>query len=205
MRNRVRIATAAVATALVVTGVGLWVRESESGHSDGGLGAEVRPEAALCVGSRPGPSAATNDTSDDTPLNRLITHIDSLARERHADVFTGLSVDEDAGAADLYRIPSPAFDEAVCEAAEQGVQVRLHDTDVDRAALDALAERISEDMTRWDGTFDMREVAVDERGWVHVGVDEPGTAEPLVHGAFGEEHIRVVHVGQASADRTQNG
>jgi hypothetical protein len=52
-------------------------------------------------------------------------------------------------------------------------------------------------MSRWDGTFELREVAVDERGWVSVGVDDPETAEPLVHDAFGAEHIEVVHVEQA--------
>lgn len=153
-----------------------------------------------CVGTRPAPEAADDDHPDDTPLYRTLDHIDRLAAKRYARSFTGLAVDQDANAADLYRIPSAAFDEAVCDGAEKGVTVRMHDTDATREDLDALAGRISEDMNRWDGTFQLREVGVDERGWVHVGVDEPDTAEPLVREAFGEEHIRVVRVGQASAD-----
>ncbi|MCL7424120.1 DUF6281 family protein [Streptomyces sp. YS415] len=154
-----------------------------------------------CVGTRPAPTASgTDDNPDDTPLYRTLAHIDRLAAKRYAGSFTGLSVDQDDTAADLYRIPSAAFDKAVCDAAEQGITVRIHDTDVDREDLDALAARISEDMSRWDGTFELREVAVDERGWVHVGVDEPGTAEPLIKDAFGTEYIKVVHVGQAEAN-----
>ncbi|MBC2907367.1 DUF6281 family protein [Streptomyces cupreus] len=154
-----------------------------------------------CVGTRPAPTASgTDDNPDDTPLYRTLDHIDRLAAKRYAQSFTGLSVDQDASAADLYRIPSADFDEAVCEGAEKGVTVRIHDTDANRKDLDALAERISADMNRWDGTFQLREVGVDEQGWVHVGVDEPDTAEPLIHDAFGKEHIRVVHVGQAHAD-----
>ncbi|MFE6335078.1 DUF6281 family protein [Streptomyces sp. NPDC057798] len=154
-----------------------------------------------CVGTRPAPTASgTDDTPDETPLYRTLDHIDRLAGKRYAGSFTGLSLDEDDSEADLYRIPSAAFDKAVCDAAEQGVTVRIHDTDVNREDLDALAARISEDMSRWDGTFELREVAVDERGWVHVGVDEPGTAEPLIKDAFGAEHIKVVHVAQAEAN-----
>ncbi|MFD3837644.1 hypothetical protein ACFWWC_15450 [Streptomyces sp. NPDC058642] len=78
--------------------------------------------------------------------------------------------------------------------------LRLHSTDVDRRTLDALADRISEDMYRWDGTFQLREVGVDERGFVHVGVDDPKKAEPLVEKEFGPRYIQVEHVEQAHAD-----
>ncbi|MER7570241.1 DUF6281 family protein [Streptomyces sp. NPDC126514] len=159
---------------------------------------------STCFGTRPAPTGTGPDAdrgdADDAPLHRLLDRIDRLAAKRHADVFTGLSVDQDANAAVLHRIPSPAFDKAVCDAAEQGVTVRIHDTDVNREDLDALAARIGEDMSRWDGTFELREVGVDERGWVGVGVDDPKTAEPLVHDAFGAEHIKVVQVEQAHLD-----
>lgn len=176
-------------------------------------GDEVPPELAKlrrapteeCVGTHPAPTASDTgegrgDDPDDTPLYRTVDLIDRLAAKRYAHSFTGLSVDQDDNAADLYRVPSAAFDEAVCDGAEKGVTVRIHDTDANRKDLDALAERITDDMKRWDGTFQLREVGVDERGWVHVGVDDPGTAEPLVHDAFGTEHIKVVHVEQAHLD-----
>jgi hypothetical protein len=97
-------------------------------------------------------------------------------------------------------MPSAAFDADVCGAAEKGVKLRRYDTDANRDDLDALAGRISADMHRWDGTFALREVGVDERGWVNVGVDESDVAEPFITGEFGEEHIRVVYVDQASDD-----
>ncbi|WP_328873087.1 hypothetical protein OHT76_24950 [Streptomyces sp. NBC_00287] len=201
MKNRIRIATAAVATAVIGTGAGLWIDALETGPTDDGRNAAALPKTSQCVGTRPAPTRTDPDSPDDTPLYRLLTHIDSLGAERHAGVFTGLSVDEEDNAADLYRIPSAALDDAVCDAAEKGVTVRMHDTDVNRKDLDALADRISEDMNRWDGTFQLREVGVDEQGWVNVGVDDPDTAEPIIHDTFGssgeEHHIRVVHVEQA--------
>ncbi|MEV0170973.1 hypothetical protein AB0I00_07575 [Streptomyces sp. NPDC050803] len=203
-RKGIRISAAAVATAGVVTAAVLYIDALETGHADvdyaDGANAAGRPKTSQCVGTRPG--GGTTDP-DDTPLYRLLDRIDRLAAERYADVYTGLSVDEPDNAADLYRIPSAAFDAAVCEAAEKGVVVRLHDTDVSRKKLEALADRISEDMHRWDGTFQLREVGVDEQGWVFVGVDDPDTAEPIIHKEFGgshEERIRVEHVEQAYAD-----
>ncbi|WP_329365560.1 hypothetical protein [Streptomyces sp. NBC_01483] len=72
----------------------------------------------------------------------------------------------------------------------------MHDTDANRTDLEALADRIGEDMSRWDGTFDLREVGVDEAGFV--GVDDPTTAEPLIKKAFGARHIEVGYAEQAS-------
>jgi hypothetical protein len=76
--------------------------------------------------------------------------------------------------------------------------VRLHDTDANRTDLEALADRIAEDMPRWDGTFDLREVGVDEAGFVFVGVDDRTTAQPLVQKAFGTRHIEVGYAEQDS-------
>jgi hypothetical protein len=76
--------------------------------------------------------------------------------------------------------------------------VRLHDTDANRTDLEALADRIAEDMNRWNGTFDLREVGVDEAGFVFVGVDDPTTARPLVQKAFGTRHIEVGYAEQDS-------
>ncbi|WAZ23342.1 hypothetical protein STRCI_004679 [Streptomyces cinnabarinus] len=201
-RNRVRIGAAAVATAGVVTGAGLWINALGTGHADddGDRGTvAAQPKASRCVGAKAATTAV--DNPDETPLDRLLDDIDRLGRNRFAHSFTGLSVDEDHKAADLYRIPSASFDDAVCDAAEKGVTVRIHDTDASRTDLDALADRISEDMNRWDGTFQLRQVGVDERGWVSVGVDDPGTAEPVLHDTFGHErHLRVVHVEQAHLD-----
>ncbi|MFC8345869.1 hypothetical protein [Streptomyces sp. NPDC057280] len=200
MRNRSWI-LAAVATAGVVVGAALYVDASETGHADVDVAATTSPSPPAedwCVGTRSG--RADGDAPDDTPLNRTLARIDELAAGRYADVYTGMGVDEEAAAADVWRIPSDLFDKAACDAAEKGVKLRLHPADVDRKTLDALAERISEDMTRWDGTFQMREVGVDERGFVHVGVDDPKKAEPLVKKEFGPRYIKVEYVDQAYAD-----
>ncbi|MFI8536729.1 hypothetical protein ACIGMX_41650 [Streptomyces aquilus] len=199
MRNRSWI-MAAVATAGVVVGAALYVDASETGHADVDVAASISPSPPAedwCVGTRTSP--ADGDAPDDSPLNRTLARIDKLAAGRYADVYTGMGVDEDADAVDVWRIPSYDFDTAACDAAEEGVKLRLHPADVDRRTLDALAERISEDMTRWDGTFQLREVGVDERGFVRVGVDDPKKAEPLVEKEFGPRYIEVEYVDQAYA------
>lgn len=148
-----------------------------------------------CVGTRPAPTAG--DAVHYTPLDRTVDHLGKLTSGRHTAVYTGLSVDDDDNAADVWRIPSAAFDTAACAAAEKGVTVRLHSTDVNRKDLNALADRISEDMSRWDGAFQLREVGVDESGFVFVGVDDPERAEPILEDTFGVRYIRVEHVEQA--------
>ncbi|MFI9616090.1 hypothetical protein ACIHCM_31165 [Streptomyces sp. NPDC052023] len=164
-----------------------------------GCAAEERPGTDPGVGEPTVASRCSGGVSGRS-LRESLVSVDRIARQRHPGVFTGLSADEGDRAADVYRVPSAAFDSDVCAAAGKGVTVRLHDTDVSRRELDDLAERIGADMHRWDGTFQLREVGVDERGWVNVGVDDPEAAEKAVLGEFGAEHIRVVRAGQASAD-----
>ncbi|MFD9006577.1 hypothetical protein ACFV0T_37495 [Streptomyces sp. NPDC059582] len=155
---------------------------------------------SLCVGHKPVGSPPAVD--EDSLLGKVAAHVDTLVRERYSDVYTGLSVDEDHQTADIWRIPASAFDDEVCGAAPMGVTLRLHDTDVNRKTLDALADRVSDDMKRWDGTFEMREVGVDAWGVVLVGVDDPDKARPLLEKAYGEKtsrYIKVERVGEAQA------
>ncbi|WP_086739894.1 hypothetical protein [Streptomyces glaucescens] len=195
---------AGAASAAVLVGLTLYVDASETGHTDGGLQVDTRAPGAAAspqgrVGSRPGPDASSEGT-DDTPLFRTLARIGELAAGPHADVYPGLAVDEARGAAEVWRIPSAALEEAVCAAAEKGVTVRFHDTDVSRTELEAPAQRIGEDMNRWDGAFQLLEVAIVERGFVTVGVDDLGAARPLVEGAFGTEPLEVVQVHEATFD-----
>ncbi|MET9734913.1 hypothetical protein ABZZ79_31025 [Streptomyces sp. NPDC006458] len=190
---------AGAASAAAVVALAVWVDADGTGRGGDGAPAESRKAARGCVGGRPG-SAGTGDAPEDSPLYRTLARIDELATGRHSGVFAGLAVDEDTNAADVWRIPSTAFEEAVCAAAEQGVRVRFHDADANRRDLDALADRVGEDMSRWEGTFQMREVGVDERGYVRIGVDDPDTARPLIEREFGTEHIRVEQVDQARLD-----
>jgi len=202
MGNRTWIASAGATVALVVA-VGLYVEALETGHTDGGLRtAPMRVKSAAadrtCVGTRPVDSLPERD--DGTPLMRVVGHIDELAQKKYSHVYTGLSLDEDTRTADVWRIPSAALDDEVCGDTVKGVTVRLHDTDVSGRTLTALADRISDDVHRWDGTFEMREVAPDERGFVVIGVDDPGKAEPILKKAYGRDnarYIRVEHVDQA--------
>ncbi|MFI6550134.1 hypothetical protein ACIBO9_43530 [Streptomyces prunicolor] len=211
MRNRSWIA-AAVATAGVVLGAALYAHELETGHADVDVAApkvsqvpkvSKAPKASAperCVGTRPVGSLPTHD--DNSPMYRLAGHIDALAVGAYAAVYTGLSVDDRTQTLDVWRIPSARFDTAVCGAALKGVTVRLHDSDVSRKSLDKLSDRIGDDMKRWDGTFRMREVGVNERGFVRVGVDDPDKAEPIIKKAYGAKnarYIKVEYVGQASA------
>ncbi|MDH6217794.1 hypothetical protein [Streptomyces pseudovenezuelae] len=187
MRNRV---SAGVAVVLALGAV----------QACGGEGVRVStaPEISgptVCVGHQP--VGSLPDRDDGTPLMRVVVHVDNLAQKRYAAVYTGLSVDEDDSAADIWRIPSDAFDAAVCDAAVKGVTLRLHDTDISRKTLNKLSDRIGDDMSRWDGSFRMREVGVDERGFVRVGVDDPDKAEPIMKKAYGAENARYIKVEYA--------
>ncbi|MDX3066592.1 hypothetical protein PV518_31190 [Streptomyces sp. ND04-05B] len=160
----------------------------------------VSSPSTTCHGTRPEGSLAGHirpETPAETPLDRTLTYVDELVAGAHADVFTGLVVDEDGVAMDLYRMPSAALDKAVCDAAEQGVTVRLHDRDINERDLNALLARVSEDMTRWDGTFDLREVGLDGTGRVQIGVDDPGKAEPILRKAYGDHNAKYLVVEYA--------
>ncbi|MFE2701561.1 hypothetical protein [Streptomyces mirabilis] len=198
MKKRVRGRTATGVTvtgAVVLLGALLQgssaVAQAEPAHS--------APVTATCVGTRPAGSLSDRGAEDFTPLDRTLAHVGRMGESaRYAAVYTGLSVDEEDRATDVYRMPSASFDADLCGAAEKGVTVRLHDTDANRTDLEALADRIAEDMNRWNGTFDLREVGVDEAGFVFVGVDDPTTAAPLLKKAFGARHIEVGYAEQAS-------
>ncbi len=153
-----------------------------------------------CHGTQPKGSLAghaRDGVPEDTPLERTLSYVDELVAGRHAPIYTGMVLDEDSTSLDVYRIPSPPFDKAVCEAAEKGVTVRLHDRDINEKDLNTLLDRVSEDMNRWDGTFALREVGLDGTGFVHVGVDDPETAEPILHEAYGERNAKYLRVEYA--------
>jgi hypothetical protein len=200
MRNRSWIA-AAVATAGVVLGAALYIDyidALETGHADVDVAAPRTRAPDQCVGTQPVRSLP--GSADDTPMYRVADYVDKLAARRYSAVYTGMSVDDETQTLDVWRIPSTRFDADLCGKAVKGVTVHLHGTDIDRKALDALYDRIADDMKRWDGTFEMREVGVDERGFVHVGVDDAKRAEPLIEEEFGPRYIKVEHVEQAYAD-----
>lgn len=151
-----------------------------------------------CVGTRPVDSLPARH--DDPPFLRVVDHIQEVVDARYSDVYSGLVVDDEHQAVDVHRMPSAAFDAEVCDAVVKGVTLRLHDHDVSKKELDALAEEISADMNRWDGTFELREVGVDGEGYVFVGVDDAEKARPLLEKAFGAastKHLRIEHVEQA--------
>jgi len=178
------------ASAVLTAGALLALGAIQGCGGDSGPASATTCVGAQPVGSLPGP--------DDTPLGRVATYVDATARH-YPTSFTGLSVNAAAQAADVYRIPSKAFDADICGAAEKGVTVRLHDTDVSKVDLDALAARVSADMHRWDGTFSLREVGVASEGYVSIGVDDPAKATPILTKAFGSQYLKVRHVEQASA------
>ncbi len=161
----------------------------------------VSSPSTTCHGTQP-KGGGTGDSGDggpedDTPMYRTLGHVDKLVTGRYAAVYTGLVLDEDEASLDIYRIPSKPFDTAVCGAAEKGVTVRLHDRDINERDLNALLDRVGEDMTRWDGSFTMREVGLDGTGLIAVGVDDPGTAEPVLRAAYGERNAKYLRVEYA--------
>ncbi|SOD76036.1 hypothetical protein SAMN06272781_3858 [Streptomyces sp. 1222.2] len=192
-RGRAGTAAAVVVAVLMLGGV-------QGSMADAQSVGEVSNPAVTCHGTRPEGSLAGHlrpETPAETPLDRTLTYVDELVAGAHADVFTGLVVDEDGVAMDLYRMPSAALDKAVCDAAERGVTVRIHDRDVNERDLNALLDRVSEDMTRWDGTFDLREAGLDGTGRVQIGVDDPGKAEPILRKAYGDHDAKYLVVEYA--------
>jgi len=190
---------AAVAGALAL----VLLQGSSADAGDDGSASGASP--TVCVGTRPvvslpGPRPEAG-SPDDTPLFRVLAYVDRLGKARYSGVFTGLTVDTDDRAADVYRIPSEEFDSDLSGAAEKGVTLRLYDTEATKVELEALVGEIGEDMHRWDGTFSLREVAADEAGFVLVGVDDPAKARPVLreaYGEFGKKFIKVRHVEQAT-------
>ncbi|MDX2915839.1 hypothetical protein [Streptomyces griseiscabiei] len=159
---------------------------------------EVSAASRTCHGTGPKGSLAGYGSPEDTPLQRTVLYMNKLSTGRHADVFTGLVLDEDETSVDLYRIPSAPFDKAVCDSAEKGVTVRLHDRDINERDLNTLLDRVTEDMTRWDGTFTMRETGLDGTGRVQIGVDDPDTAEPILREAYGARNAKYLLVEYAA-------
>ncbi|QFR02787.1 hypothetical protein F9278_24945 [Streptomyces phaeolivaceus] len=158
---------------------------------------EVSAPSETCHGTRPKGGPAGHDSPAETPLERTVLYVDKLATGRHAAIYTGLVLDEDAVSVDIYRIPSAPFDKAVCEAAEKGVTVRLHDPDINERGLNALLDLISEDMNRWDGTFTLREAGLDGTGFIEIGVDDPDKAEPVLREALGPRNAKYLRVQYA--------
>ncbi|MFJ5261615.1 hypothetical protein ACIQAC_14255 [Streptomyces sp. NPDC088387] len=153
-----------------------------------------------CVGSRPAGSLPGRDAADaeGDPAFPTYVHIDTTLRERHSDVYTGVEAGDDVTVLDVYRIPSAAFDKDVCGSAEKGVTVRLHNTDINRERLEALAERVTDESDRWESTFRIASIGADAKGYVLVGVDEPHLALPVLEREFGAGHIRVEREERAS-------
>jgi len=196
-RTRAKLAVAAVVAATAVTLGALQGASADAGTDTGSGGAGVCV-AAQAVGSRvqqdPGSAA----------LFRVVDRVEKIATARYSAVFTGLALDQKHQAVDVYRIPSTAarpshFDADVCRAAEGDVTLRLHDTAVNATYLNDLTDRISADMHRWDGTFELREVGPDVHGFVRVGVDDPAKAGPILKKAFGDAHLKVEYADQAEA------
>ncbi|WP_200307351.1 hypothetical protein [Streptomyces adelaidensis] len=194
MRKGVR---ARAGTGAAVVGIVVALGGIQGSTADAQTVGDVSTPTRTCHGEQPKGSLAGYGAPEDTPLERTLGYVDKLAYGRYSDVFTGLVVDEDAAATDIYRIPSEAFDTAVCDTAEKGVTVRLHDRDINEKDLGALVDRISDDMNRWDGTFSLREVGLDGSGHVHIGVDDPGTAEPILRKAYGERNAKYLRVDYA--------
>ncbi|MFM9692182.1 hypothetical protein [Streptomyces europaeiscabiei] len=186
---------AAVAVAVLALG-GL------QGSTAGAQNVEVvSTPSSTCHGTQPkgGITGQAGDgvPEDDTPLYRTLGYVDKLVTGRYSAIYTGLGLDEDEASVDIYRIPSEPFDTAVCDAAEKGVTIRLHDRDINEKDLTTLLDRISEDMNRWDGTFNMREAGLDGTGHLVIGVDDPDTAEPILRKALGERNAKYLRVEYA--------
>ncbi|MET8856002.1 hypothetical protein [Streptomyces sp. NPDC004579] len=191
-RSRIRDTAGVVAASAAVL---VAVQGSSAGA--GGDESRAAERVTVCVGTRP-----TGGPPDpEVALDRVLGYVQKRGETRYASVFTGLSVDDDPRTADVYRIPSKAFDADVCAHAEKGIRLRLHDTDVTARRLEALVDSTGDRMDRWEGEFDLREVGPDPSGFVFFGVDDPAKADLILKrelGPFWAKHIRVEYAASAS-------
>ena len=136
---------------------------------------------------------------DGSAVQQAVARVGKLAASsRYGKYYTGVEIDMETQRVDVYRIPSETFDAALCEGVPGKVRLRLHDTTASSKQIDALAKRITDDWHRWDGEFDLRSVAPDERGHVVCRVDDPKAAEPLLRKAYGAL-VKVEHAEQVQA------
>lgn len=195
-RSRIRDAGVVAASAVALVAVPGAAVQGAAGTP--GAGVPVAGRTTECVGTRPAGSLPGPGPS----VYRVLDHAEKIGATRFRNVFTGTSVDQGRRTAHVYRVPSRAFDADVCAHAEKGVRVRLHDTDVSGARLAALVDRVGDDMGRWDGRFELREVGPDPRGFMFFGVDDPAAAEPVLKGELGPfwaRHMRVLYAERSSA------
>ncbi|MEW2396777.1 hypothetical protein [Streptomyces sp. NPDC046862] len=210
--TRRRITRGAVGATAAVLALGALQGASAVGadrETEGvGSSSSATTTSKVCVGTQPegrlpswGPKGSY---PDDTPLYRTLAYVDKRAKDRPG-IFTGLAIDDENLALDVYRVPGHAqekFDADICGTAEKGVTLRLYDTDVTERGLKRLVDRISGDMERWKGTFMIWSVGMDSHR-VHVGVSDVAKAEPILRETYGEElmkHIVVEQEEQASID-----
>ncbi|MFE7839344.1 hypothetical protein ACFU53_25820 [Streptomyces sp. NPDC057474] len=187
-------AAVSIATALVALGT------LQGSAADAQNVEAVSSPSRICHGTQPKGSLTGNARDgfpEETPLDRTLGYVDKLATGRHSAIYTGMALDDETATLDVYRIPSKPFDTAVCEAAEKGVTIRLHDRDINEKDLNTLLDLISEDMSRWDGTFNLREAGLDGTGFIEIGVDDPNTAEPILREALGERNAKYLRVEYA--------
>ncbi|GAA3788362.1 hypothetical protein ACFS5L_20660 [Streptomyces phyllanthi] len=187
--NQRRITRAATGTVITVLALGVLQGAGAAGADSGNEPADT------CVGKQAeGPKGSA---PDDRPLYRALAYIENAAKE-HRGIFTGLAVDDETGTAHVYRVPgeeAEGFDADICGAAEKGVTVRLYDTEVAQRELEALVDRISDDMERWEGDFSIWSIGLDADSVV-VGVSDPAKAGPILRDAYGEETMRHVRIEQ---------
>ncbi|WP_128376004.1 hypothetical protein [Streptomyces cavernae] len=211
-RTRAKVTTGAAMTAVLVLGALQGSSASAEPDNTSTVAESAAAAATECVGEQPVGSLPGPGTGvpDGTPLFRVMAYADrTTAQARYDTVFTGLALDEENKAVDVYRMPSTASSQAldtrICAAAEKGVTVRLHDTPISEKDLSALMDRINADMDRWEGTFQVRQAGPDVEGYVVMGVDDPVKAEPVIKKAYGEQakYIKVRHAEQAQPFTTK--
>ncbi|MGW0822029.1 hypothetical protein [Streptomyces sp. NPDC002845] len=203
------------ATGAAATVLALGALQGASARADAGVDGETASAATtattattaptVCVGTQPEGSlphwGPKGNYPDDTPLYRVMKYISETAKD-YPGAFTGFSIDDANHAMDMYRISPEESKEAkdldadICAAAEKGVTIRLHDTDVTEKELKALVDRIGGDMDRWKGTLMIWGVGMDTHSVV-VGVSDPAKAEPVLREAYGAEAMRHIKIEQS--------
>ena len=186
--HRERVVRLLLAGALVMTAPGCGENDGDEAERQAGLTGGWR--TAGCEFSRPAQyTTAGSQRMPTTPprLAAAMERIDRGGRERFADSFAGLEVDQARVRAIVYRVPSGAFDDFIRESAD-GNCIVVRDAAHGVTELTTWHDRVVADLAYWTAQ-DIRITTVGSRhdgAGVEIGTEDLDRARRELPARYGE-------------------
>lgn len=130
------------------------------------------------------PVPAPVPANQESEVDEAAMRVDRMGRERFPDVYAGVELRESRLVA--FRVPSPAFDQAVRDL-RLSVETELVDAPYSAQALEGLASRVVADIGYWksQGIEVMSVGARPDGTAVEVGTPQADRLAPLLPGRYG--------------------